>query len=296
MKKTLLVLFTVMLILPLQIFSQEVIDSYFEDFNDPVDLDIWSPNKLQFDDTSLVFTVTQEENALKVIMKQLNFPDGQMYNFGITFDLNAIPHVALRLKLEMGATYNGEEIETIPFSMSPWNFSPDTVRQHSNITFDAPADGEWYDYLFDWSEDDEDQETYPNDYSNISRFLLETVRYPETHTATFWLDDFLVGKLPASSTDSELSNGFPIRYELSQNFPNPFNPTTTISYSIPQTAHVFLEIYTLNGQHVATLVNQTQTAGRHQLQYNAAELASGTYILHLKSAKFNAYKRMTLIK
>ena len=294
MKKTLLLLFALWIMLPLHIFSQE--DSYFEDFNDPVDLDMWSPNKLEFDETTLVFTVTQEENALKVVMNQLNFPDGQMYNFGVTFDLNTYPSVFLQLKLEEGATYAGEETETIPFSMSPWSFSPDTIRQHSNITFEVPADGEWADYFFDWSEDDEDQETYPNDYSNITRFLLETVRWPDTHTGTFWLDDFLVGRAPATAIDPGFPQGLPIRYDLSQNFPNPFNPTTTISYAVPYTAHVLLEIYTVNGQNISTLVNQTQAAGQHQLVFNAKDLASGVYIIHMKSGKFNAYKRMTLVK
>jgi hypothetical protein len=296
MKKMFLLLCVVLLVFPLQIPAQETRDGYLENFNAPVDLDMWSPNKLQFDESTLVFTVTQEEDALKVVMKQLNFPDGQMYNFGYTFDLNTYTFVSVQLKLEEGATYAGEATETIPFSMSPWSFAEDTIRQHSNITFEVPADGVWADYLFDWSEDDEDQETYPNDYSNITRFLLETVRWPDLHEATFWIDDFLVGRAPAAGIDPGFPDGAPIRYELSQNFPNPFNPVTNIYYTVPKAGHVMLEVYDITGQQVNMLVNEAHTAGQHHITFDAKDLASGVYIIHMKSGRFNAYKRMTLVK
>jgi hypothetical protein len=296
MKKLLFLLCAVLMVLPLQVFAQDTRDGYLENFNAPVDLDMWAPNTLQFDESTLVFTVTQEEDALKVMMKQLNFPDGQMYNFDITFDLSTYSFVSLQLKLEEGATYAGEVTETIPFSMSPWSFSADTIRQHSNITFEVPADGEWYDYFFDWSEPDEDQETFPNDYSNITRFLLETVKWPDTHEATFWLDDFLVGKAPATAVDPELSDGLPVHYALSQNFPNPFNPVTNIYYTLPKAGQVLLEVYNITGKKVSTLVDQAQAAGQYQTTFDAKDLASGVYIIHLKSGRFNAYKRMTLVK
>jgi hypothetical protein len=297
MKKMFFLLCVVLLVLPLQIPAQDTQSGYLEDFNAPVDLDMWSPNKLQYDENTLVFTVTQEEDALKVVMKQLNFPDGQHYNFGLTFDLDAYPAVSVQLKLEEGALYAGEVVESIPFSMSPWSFTEeDTIRQHSNITFDVPADDVWEEYVFDWSEDDEDQETYPNDYSNITKFLLETVVWPDTHEGTFWIDDFLVGIAPPNAIEPEMKNGLPVHYALSQNFPNPFNPVTNIYYTLPKAGHVMLEVYDISGQEVNILVNETQAAGQHHVTFDAKDLASGVYIIHMKANRFNAYKRMTLVK
>lgn len=298
MKKLSILLCAVLIMLSLQVFAQDTREGYLENFNAPVDLDMWSPNKLQFDDNTLVFTVTQEEDALKVVMKQLNFPDGQMYDFGVTFDLTVYSFVSMQLKLEEGATYAGEVVETIPFMISPFTTVNDTtrIRQHSTIVMDVPADGIWSDYFFDWTEEDEDQETYPNDYSTIHTILLETVQWPDTHEATFWIDDFLVGKAPAVGVDQRFPDGVPIRYELSQNFPNPFNPVTNIYYTVPKAAHVMVEIYDMTGQQVNMLVNETQAAGQHHVTFDAKDLASGVYIIHMKANRFNAYKRMTLVK
>jgi hypothetical protein len=199
------------------------------------------------------------------------------------------------LKLEEGALYGGAETETIPFSMSPWDTST-TYRQHSNITFDVPANGEWALYTFDWSTEDENQETYPNDYSNIVRFLLETVKHPNTHEATFWIDDFSVGEAAQSAIEPEFANGLPVHYALSQNFPNPFNPVTTIYYTLPRAGYVLLDVFDITGQKVCVLVDEAQAAGQYHITYNAGDLASGVYIIRLKSGRFNAYKRMTLVK
>jgi len=263
-----------------------------EDFNEPVDLDTWAPSKGTHEDGTPIFNVTQEENALKVEMKQLSFPDGQHYNFGNSYNLDASRFASIRIKLEEGALYNGGATATIPFSMTPW----DTLRQHSDIIFNVPADGQWNEYTFDWTEDDADQETNPNDYANIFRFLLETVTWPNTYEATFWIDDFSFGEEAPNAVDPELLNSVPVHYALSQNYPNPFNPVTQIYYTLPEAGHVLLEVFDMTGRSVGVLVDQMQTAGQHQLTYNASDLASGIYILHLKSSTFNAYKRMTLLK
>jgi len=83
---------------------------------------------------------------------------------------------------------------------------------------------------------------------------------------------------------------------LYQNFPNPFNPTTTISYDIRQSGMVRLHIYDLLGRQVATLVNGFMPAARHQVQFDASQLASGTYIYRLESANQVIVKTMVLLK
>lgn len=92
----------------------------------------------------------------------------------------------------------------------------------------------------------------------------------------------------------------PKEYSLSQNFPNPFNPITNISYELPLTADVELSIFNIMGQEVTNLINTEQPAGIHNVIWNAGSYASGTYfyILNAKD-KFGEHsikKKMTVIK
>ncbi len=85
-------------------------------------------------------------------------------------------------------------------------------------------------------------------------------------------------------------------FSLEQNFPNPFNPNTSIKFSLPETGNVKLTIYNLLGQEIATLVNGVKEAGTHTINYNAEELNSGIYIYKLEADSFVQTKKMTLIK
>jgi len=88
----------------------------------------------------------------------------------------------------------------------------------------------------------------------------------------------------------------PKTFSLSQNFPNPFNPTTEIRYALPRDARVRLEIYNLLGRKVATLVNEYQRAGYRSVRWNAKGLASGVYLYRLKAGNFRAVKKLVVIK
>ena len=93
----------------------------------------------------------------------------------------------------------------------------------------------------------------------------------------------------------------PSRFELSQNFPNPFNPSTTIRYSIPEKAMVKLKIYDLIGREVATLVNQELAAGTYSVEWNGTDnigsrVSSGVYFYRLESARYHQTQKMILIQ
>ena len=88
----------------------------------------------------------------------------------------------------------------------------------------------------------------------------------------------------------------PIEYSLTQNYPNPFNPSTTIKYSVPDAGNVQLKVYDIIGNEVATLVNETKTPGRYEVQFNAAELSTGVYIYSLRAGNFVQTKKMILMK
>ena len=88
----------------------------------------------------------------------------------------------------------------------------------------------------------------------------------------------------------------PLTYTLEQNFPNPFNPSTIIQYSLPVTAPVVLKIYNVLGQEVKTLVNQNQKAGKYTVRLDASSLASGMYFYRLQAGEFSQVKKLLLLK
>ena len=88
----------------------------------------------------------------------------------------------------------------------------------------------------------------------------------------------------------------PTEYSLSQNYPNPFNPTTKIQYSLPEASNVKLSIYNNLGQEVMQLVNETQSAGKYIIDFNAQNLQSGVYFYRLQTGKSVEAKKMLLLK
>ncbi len=93
----------------------------------------------------------------------------------------------------------------------------------------------------------------------------------------------------------------PMVTELSGNYPNPFNPETTISYSLKSEEHVVIDIYNIRGQKVKTLVDEQQTAGYHTVVWNGRDsndrsVASGVYFSRMRTGKFTSAKKMILLK
>ena len=88
----------------------------------------------------------------------------------------------------------------------------------------------------------------------------------------------------------------PSNFSLEQNYPNPFNPTTRLSYSIPMQSFVSIKIYNITGEEVASLVNDVQTEGQHQVTFNAKNLSSGIYIAKMTAGSFSSTIKMNLLK
>jgi DNA-binding beta-propeller fold protein YncE len=85
-------------------------------------------------------------------------------------------------------------------------------------------------------------------------------------------------------------------YTLAQNYPNPFNPTTDIKFTVAKEGFVTLKVYDILGKEVALLVNEHMTAGGYTADFNASELASGTYIYTLSVNGVSISKKMMLLK
>jgi len=138
---------------------------------------------------------------------------------------------------------------------------------------------------------------------------------------TFWIgNDYLAAGFGLVRTDIEPSDSYvltgaiidtnhygtidgvrdesilPTEYELSQNFPNPFNPTTSIEFYLPHQDNITLEVGNLLGETVRRLASGSQAPGKHIILFDASELSSGVYFYMLKTSKSILVKKMVLLQ
>lgn len=85
-------------------------------------------------------------------------------------------------------------------------------------------------------------------------------------------------------------------FKLFDNYPNPFNPSTTVRYSIPEASFTSIKIYDALGNEASSLVNENKQAGTYEVEFNASNLSSGIYYYTLQSGSFNETKKMILMK
>lgn len=109
------------------------------------------------------------------------------------------------------------------------------------------------------------------------------------NSGTFKIDD------NTTNVDNE-GNALPSNFMLHQNFPNPFNPVTTIYYSIPQEGHVEFKVYDILGKEVETLLSENQLPGEHQIKFDGGKLNSGVYFCIMKAGNFVSTIKLVLTK
>jgi hypothetical protein len=88
----------------------------------------------------------------------------------------------------------------------------------------------------------------------------------------------------------------PTQFSLNQNYPNPFNPSTQIGFSLPQTTHVRLEVFSITGQSVTVLKDESMSIGNHTVTFNGSNLSSAVYIYRLTTPEYTQTRLMNLIK
>jgi spore coat protein CotH len=201
---------------------------------------------------------------------------------------------------------NGYYLSDDADDLSKWTF-PDTV---------ISAKG----YLIVWADNDVDQQGLHANFkisgSGETIYLLDsdtTLIGEVSYTAQ--TTDFSTGRYPngtgsfvqmTSTFDAENIEGItsvedpqlelPSSYSLEQNFPNPFNPSTQIVVSIPESGMHTLRVYNVLGQEVATLLNNQITAGTHTFNFDASNLSSGIYFYNFSGNNFTQTKKMMLMK
>ena len=100
--------------------------------------------------------------------------------------------------------------------------------------------------------------------------------------------------VPVTAVNENLS--FVNSYNLSNNYPNPFNPSTKLIYTIPERSNVSLKVFDLLGNEVAELVNNEIAAGTYHITFNATDLSSGVYFYQLRAGDFVQTKKMILLR
>jgi Tol biopolymer transport system component len=98
------------------------------------------------------------------------------------------------------------------------------------------------------------------------------------------------------TTASASENSVPTHFSLNQNFPNPFNPSTLIQYTIPNASNVKIEIFNITGESVATLVDGFKSEGYYEVSFNAGDLPSGMYLYRISAGTFVQTRKMILMK
>ncbi|HVO73802.1 MAG TPA: T9SS type A sorting domain-containing protein [Ignavibacteriaceae bacterium] len=97
-------------------------------------------------------------------------------------------------------------------------------------------------------------------------------------------------------TDIDEENIIPSKFLLEQNYLNPFNPSTIITFSLPSKSFVTLKVFDFLGKEVATIVSEELSAGSHNREWNAGNLSSGVYFYRIQAGSFIETKKLILMK
>lgn len=145
-----------------------------------------------------------------------------------------------------------------------------------------------------------------NDLFAATYPVIESLTYTNTSLQTAGTDGLALGDLnwyPSqragwveTAVQQSAAATTALTYTLAQNFPNPFNPSTVIEFSLPKQSQVSLKVFNVLGQEVASLVNETMAAGSHSVTFNASNLATGLYFYKLTAGSFSSVKKMMLVK
>lgn len=160
-----------------------------------------------------------------------------------------------------------------PGTWYAWDLTSNTITDSINTIFTTPND----------------PNLRPRGLAFNPEYNVAYVAYFGSSLPTFQKFDKTVG---VEDQGEVVVNG----YKLSQNYPNPFNPTTKISFELSASGFTTLKIYDMLGNEVATLVQNELTAGSHSVNFNASDLASGTYMYQLNVNGTRITNKMVLLK
>ncbi len=186
-----------------------------------------------------------------------------------------------------------QEISSTRFEFNNWNKG--RIFQYSIYTSNDTIN--WKELISDASSDTTEWtvNNFNNQYARYVKLLITGNNQNEY--ATLWEAQIYGLTSNYSATGVVEKQKVPAEYSLSQNYPNPFNPSTKINFTLGEAGKVSLEVYNILGEKVSTLINGDISAGQHEVNFNAANLASGIYIYRINvNNKFADTKKMILMK
>ena len=155
------------------------------------------------------------------------------------------------------------------------------------------------------------ESSYPNQYvitgshnwsssaenaNNENTLIINSQRIANLYLQEFSARYTEAGGIDVLTRVAMINSAVPLTFHLSNNFPNPFNPTTNFEFSLPKSGTVSLKVFDIIGREVATLVNEVKPAGTYQVTWNAARLATGVYFFKLQSGTSIDVKKAMLLK
>ncbi len=177
------------------------------------------------------------------------------------------------------AVVNGENV------LLNWS----TATELNNLGFEIQKSNDEHDWKYIGFINGAGSTTNPSNYSFIDKNVFAGENYYRLVQVDFDGTKKIINPIKVNFVGS-------LKYELAQNYPNPFNPATTIKFSIPSKNLVTLKVYDVLGKEISVLVNEVKEAGNYSLEFNAANLSSGTYFYEIKSGEFYTVKKMNLVK
>jgi hypothetical protein len=231
-------------------------------------------------------------------------------------------YLGMEIISQLDGSYGLESIQYLPDSkiISLYRLPASTFVGYKLLSLDMPTlkSFEWYSGynssnpdLYSWLSYGQIDTLYDSGGDGaVSIFGTETINIQADEEFVFWVgislgdDEFEMisnmnlaeAKYSVITDVNEHTLSLPTEYNLGQNFPNPFNPSTNIQFSVPKTEYVSIKVYDIIGNEVATLINQEVRPGNHQVQFNANKLSSGIYFYQLITGSYSETKKMNLIK
>ncbi len=185
-----------------------------------------------------------------------------------------------------------------------WNHCVEAAGYHLQVATDSTIDSsggfQVDNVVFDTTLSDTSMRLWTPLEASMAYYWHVSAKEADGESAYSKLEEFRTGT-GVDAVDGRA--GVPTEYSLSQNFPNPFNPTTVILYDLPRKSHVSLAVYDLLGRTVATLVNEAKPAGRYHVIVDAGSWPSGVYFYRLSTRSlsgpegtYTSTKKLLLLK
>ncbi|MBD3377343.1 T9SS type A sorting domain-containing protein [candidate division KSB1 bacterium] len=178
--------------------------------------------------------------------------------------------------------------------LNPPNGHPDiTTNYQHNVWYGRDPENDWaivdsIEWVFNTAENADER----------PRAIAFSVTGDTAYVGCFGTSDYPAVQMHVKTGTAVERNtdALPQGFELEQNYPNPFNPSTTIAFNLQKDTQVELRVYDVMGREITTLVSQRMIAGRHSVEFNGADLASGVYYYTLSTDNQTQTKKMLLIK